>query len=441
MYTLILSARTALWGRSDECFQQCSDRAFRIVPLPETWTDVIVHTQVEDILANIPVEEIGREAIALLAKLVSFDTTSADSNLQLIGFVENYLAQHGVASQRIANADGSKANLLATIGPGMEGGIVLSGHTDVVPVAGQPWTSDPFTLIERDGRLYGRGTSDMKAFLALSLAAVPLLVACDIVRPIHLAFSYDEELGCLGAPDLIREIIDLGYRPMAAIIGEPTNMQIVNSHKSIHIYDVTITGREAHSSMVTEGISANMVAIDLLSILVQVAEAERGDHRDPRFDPPWSTLTIGTIHGGTAPNILARECRFTFDLRCVPDRDADAVLGPFWAGVEEARMRLAAEGPETGITVEQLAKVPSLRSEADGAAERLSAMLSGANDPSIAVSYGAEAGQFQEAGLSTVICGPGSITQAHRPDEFIELSQIEAGARFISRLVEFVRRR
>jgi acetylornithine deacetylase len=417
------------------------DRAFRAAPLPERWTDLIVQTAEQTTTATPPIDEIGRDAIALLARLVSFDTTSADSNLQLIGFVEEYLAQHGVAAQRIANADGSKANLLATIGPGMAGGIVLSGHTDVVPVTGQPWTSDPFALSERDGRLYGRGTSDMKAFLALSLAAVPRLVSADMARPIHLAFSYDEELGCLGAPDLIRTILDQGYRPMAAIIGEPTNMQIVNSHKSIHIYDITVTGREAHSSMVTEGISANMVAIDLLSSLARIAEAERGDHRDPRFDPPWSTLTIGTIHGGTAPNILARECRFTFDLRCVPDRDADAVLAPFWIEVEEARTRLAAEGAETGITVEQLARVPSLRSEADGAAEQLSAMLSGANNPSIAVSYGAEAGQFQEAGLSTVICGPGSITQAHRPDEFIELSQIEAGARFISRLIEFVRAR
>jgi len=402
---------------------------------------MIVQTASENIIASTSVDDIGRDAIALLATLVSFDTTSADSNLQLIGFVEEYLAPYGVASQRIANGDGTKANLLATVGPGVEGGIVLSGHTDVVPVAGQPWTSDPFTLIERDGRFYGRGTSDMKAFLALSLAAVPRLVARDMARPVHLAFYYDEELGCLGAPDLIRTILDQGYRPMAAIIGEPTNMQIVNSHKSIHIYDVTVTGREAHSSMVTEGISANMVAIDLLSKLTRIAEAERGDHRDTRFDPPWSTLTIGTIHGGTAPNILARECRFTFDLRCVPDRDADAVLAPFWAEVEAARSRLAAEGPETGITVEQLAKVPSLRSETDGAAERLSAMLSGANDPSIAVSYGAEAGQFQQAGLSTVICGPGSITQAHRPDEFIERSQIEAGARFIARLIEFVRTR
>jgi acetylornithine deacetylase len=383
-------------------------------------------------------DSIAHDAIEILARLVSFDTTSADSNLALIEYVETYLAEHGITAHRVANADGSKANLLATIGQGTAGGIILSGHTDVVPVVDQPWSSDPFELVERDGRLFGRGTSDMKGFLALAMAAVPLLAHEQLERPVHLAFSYDEEIGCLGAPDLIRSILDLGYTPMAAIIGEPTNMQIVNSHKSIQLYEVVVTGREAHSSLVTEGISANMVAIDLLSTLARIAETET-HHRDPHFDPPWSTLTVGTIHGGTAPNILARECRFTFDLRCVPDRDADEVLAPFWVAVEQASQRLATEGDETGIMVERLAKVPSLRREEDGAAERLSAMLSGANTPGTAVSYGAEAGQFQEAGLSTVICGPGSITQAHRPDEFIELSQMEAGARFISRLVSFVR--
>lgn len=383
--------------------------------------------------------EITREAIDILGRLVSFDTTSSESNLALIAYVEAYLAEHGVTSRRIANADGSKANLLATIGDGMAGGIVLSGHTDVVPVKDQPWTSDPFVLTRRGDRLYGRGTSDMKSFLALALAAVPLLARTPLARPVHLAFSYDEEIGCLGAPDLIRNIIDDGYSPMAAIIGEPTGMTIVNSHKSIHLYEVVVIGREAHSSLVHEGVSANMVAIELLATLVEVAEAEQRDHRDPRFEPQWSTLTVGTIQGGTAPNILARECRFTFDLRCIPDREAETVLEPFWRAVERAQARLAAEGDGTGVVINRLAQVPALRREQSGAAEQLSAMLSGANEPGTAVSYGAEAGQFQAAGLSTVICGPGSISQAHRPDEFVELSQIEAGARFIARLVAFVR--
>ena len=378
---------------------------------------------------------LAASAIEILAHLVAFDTTSSASNLALIDYVEAYLKAHGVASRRIANADGSKANLLATIGPADARGLVLSGHTDVVPVEGQPWNRDPFTLVEDEGRLYGRGTADMKSFIALALAAVPYLTPRMMTRPVHLAFSYDEEIGCLGAPDLIDALVAEGHRPVAAIVGEPTEMAIINSHKGIHLYEVVVTGREAHSSLVHEGVSANMVAIDILGVLGRIAESERADHRDARFDPPWSTLTVGTIHGGTAANILARECRFTFDLRTVPDREVGGVLAPFWAAIEEARARLKDEGEETGITVRTIAEVPPLRREEEGAAERLTAMLSEAAVPAGAVSYGAEAGQFQTAGMSTVICGPGSIVQAHRPDEYIEIAQIEAGARFMSRLI------
>lgn len=390
-------------------------------------------------LNGAPDAAIARDAVSILERLVAFDTTSADSNLALIEYVERTLAGHGVTSRRILNGDGAKANLLATIGPREGRGIVLSGHTDVVPVTGQTWASAPFTLTRRDGRLYGRGTSDMKSFLALSMAAVPFFAAAGMKRPIHLAFSYDEEVGCLGAPDLIRALIDEGHHPLAVIVGEPTGMTIVNSHKSVGIYRVVVTGREAHSSLVHEGISANMVAIDLLSALSRIADDERIHHRDPRFEPPWSTLTVGTIHGGTAPNILARECRFTFDLRATPDRDAETILAPFWERVAAAHDRLKKEDVQAGITIDRLASVPALRQEEQGAAEQLSAILSGANAPGTAVSYGAEAGLFQEAGISTVICGPGSISQAHRPNEFIEISQIEAGARFMSRLIEFAK--
>lgn len=378
---------------------------------------------------------LAASAIDILRHLVAFDTTSSASNLPLIDYVEAYLAKHGVASRRIANADGSKANLLATIGPADMGGFVLSGHTDVVPVEGQPWSRDPFTLAEDGGRLYGRGTADMKSFIALALAAVPYLTPRMMKRPVHLAFSYDEEVGCLGAPDLIEALVAEGHRPVATIVGEPTEMAIINSHKGIHLYEVVVTGREAHSSLAHEGVSANMIAIGMLGALGRIAESERADHRDARFDPPWSTLTVGTIHGGTAANILARECRFTFDLRMVPDRDIDAVLAPFRAAVEDAQARLKDEGEETGITVRAIAEVPPLRREEEGAAERLAAMLSDPATPAGAVSYGAEAGQFQAAGISTVICGPGSIVQAHRPDEYIEVTQIEAGARFMSRLI------
>lgn len=385
------------------------------------------------------VDAIARDAVTILSALVGFDTTSSGTNLALISHVEQYLSTHGVASERIANGAGTKANLVATIGPVRDGGLVLSGHTDVVPVTNQPWSSDPFQLTRRGDRLYGRGTSDMKAFLALALAAVPALQRSPLKRPVHLAFSYDEEIGCLGAPHLIQHIVDAGYRPLATIVGEPTNMTIVNSHKSIHFYELVIKGREAHSSLVHEGVSANMVAIDLLTILSRIAKREEQEHRDARFEPEWSTLTVGTIHGGTAPNILARECRFVFDLRCIPGREAKDVLDEFWVAVTAADAKLKAMGNDMSITVRSLAEVPGLRHEKNGAAELLCAKLQGLEDAGTAVPYGAEAGQFQAAGFSTVICGPGSIAQAHKPDEFIEVSQIEAGARFMSRLVDFVR--
>lgn len=386
-----------------------------------------------------PADPIARDALAILATLVGFDTTSSGSNLALISYVEQYLATHGVRSERIVNASGTKANLVATIGPGKDGGVVLSGHTDVVPVTHQPWSSDPFELTRRGDRLYGRGTSDMKAFIALALAAVPELQRAPLRRPLHLAFSYDEEIGCLGAPHMIQHIVDAGFRPLAIIVGEPTEMSIVNSHKSMNVYEIAIRGREAHSSLVHEGVSANMIAIDLLAILSRIAKTEAQQHRDARFEPQWSTLTVGTIHGGTAPNILARECRFVFDLRCIPGREAKDVLAEFWSAVSTADAKLKAAGPDMGIAVRTLAEIPGLHYEQNGAAERLCARLQGLEDPGTAVPYGAEAGQFQAAGFSTVICGPGSIAQAHKPDEFIEIAQIEAGARFMSRLIDFIR--
>ncbi len=382
--------------------------------------------------------QIVAQALDILAKLVSFDTTSSDSNLPLIEYVEAFLAGYGVRSQRIGNEAGSKANLLASIGDGLNGGIVLSGHTDTVPVTGQRWTSDPFTLTRRGDRLYGRGTSDMKSFIALALAAVPHLLERPARRPVHLAFSYDEEVGCLGAPDLIRSLLEQGYGPIAAIVGEPTNMTVVNSHKGFDLYRVTITGREAHSSLVNIGVSANMVAADLLTVLAEIAREEERSHRDERFEPQWSTLTVGTIQGGTAPNILARECRFVFDLRCIPGREPESVLEPFREAVARIGTRIETAGEGAGILLTRLATIPPLRQETDGAAEPLSALLSGIDGAGTAVPYSAEAGQFQQAGLSTVLCGPGSIAQAHRADEFIELRQIEAGARFVGRLVEFV---
>jgi len=374
----------------------------------------------------------------ILETLVGFDTTSRHSNLALIEWVEAYLDGHGVPHRRVPNADGTKSNLLATVGPAVEGGAVLSGHTDVVPVDGQAWSSDPFSIVERDGRLYGRGTCDMKGFLALALAAVPDLVAAKPRRPVHLAFSYDEEIGCLGAPAMIEVIRRELPAPAFVVVGEPTDMVAVNGHKGISYFDVTVTGHEAHSSLTHLGVSAVMEAVKLMASLRDLAERLERD-ADPAspFTPKGATLTIGVVHGGTAGNILARECKFLFDLRCPPGLDPDAVLAPFFAQAQALDAELKARAPEAGVKVRSHPHVPGFAPEPAGAAEAFARRLAGDNGPPRAVSYAAEAGQFQRAGFSTVLCGPGSIEQAHQPDEFVEISQMERGRAFMRRLAEW----
>jgi acetylornithine deacetylase len=377
-------------------------------------------------------------ALEILETLVAFDTTSRGSNLELIAWVEGYLDRHGVPHRRVPNADGDKSNLLATIGPKAEGGVVLSGHTDVVPVDGQPWSTDPWTLTEKAGRLYGRGTCDMKAFLALSLAAVPDLVAAGPAKPVHLAFSYDEEVGCLGAPSMIEVIRRELPKPACVVVGEPTDMMAVNGHKGIATFRVTVTGREAHSSQTQQGVSAIMEAVKLMSFLGQLAQRlEREADPASPFTPKGPTLTIGLVNGGTAHNIIARECGFTFDLRCPPGFDTETVLAPFYAEARALDAQLKARAPEAGILVEKKTDVPPFAPEPDGRAEALARRLAGDNGPPRVVAFAAEAGQFQRGGFSTVICGPGSIAQAHQPDEYLERSQLERGAAFMRRLVEW----
>jgi len=276
-------------------------------------------------------EELARRATPILERLVGFDTTSHLSNLALIEWVESFLAGLGVASRRIASADGAKSNLLATVGPSVEGGVVLSGHTDVVPVAGQAWTSDPFVLVERGGRLFGRGSCDMKGFIALALAAVPDFLEAGLQRPAHLAFSYDEEIGCFGAPAMIEVIGRELPRPALVVVGEPTSMEVVSGHKGIGFWRVTVTGREAHSSRTDLGVSAVMGAARLMGELAATAERlTRAADPASIFLPKGPTLTIGTVHGGTAGNILARQCVFQFDLRGLPDDGSRAALGGFF---------------------------------------------------------------------------------------------------------------
>jgi acetylornithine deacetylase len=374
----------------------------------------------------------------ILETLIGFDTTSRHSNLALIEWVEGYLDRHGVPHRRVPSSDGVKSSLLATIGPAIEGGAVLSGHTDVVPVDGQPWSTDPFTVVERDGRLYGRGTCDMKGFLALALAAVPDLIAANPRRPVHLAFSYDEEIGCLGAPAMIDVINRELPKPAFVVVGEPTDMVAVNGHKGIANFEVTVTGREAHSSQTQQGVSAIMEAVKLMASLTELSERlERDADRASPFTPRGATLTIGIVHGGTAGNILARECRFMFDLRCPPPLDPELLLKDFFAEVQAMDAALKARAPEAGVAIEMLSNVPGFAPEPGGAAESFARRLTGDNGPPRAVSFAAEAGQFQRAGLSTVLCGPGSIAQAHQPDEFVEVSQMERGQAFMRRLVEW----
>jgi acetylornithine deacetylase len=382
-------------------------------------------------------EELCARALPILERLVAFDTTSHLSNLALIEWVESYLAAAGLESRRIASPDGRKANLLASLGPAVEGGVVLSGHTDVVPVAGQAWTSDPFELAERGGRLFGRGSADMKGFIALALAAVPDLIEAGLARPLHLAFSYDEETGCFGAPAMIEVIARELPRPALVVVGEPTSMEVVSGHKGVAVWRVTVTGREAHSAQTHLGVSAIMVAARLMGALAELAERlERGADPASPFLPKHPTLTIGKVEGGTAGNILARHCAFQFDLRGLPDDASRRELAPVFDLARRLDAEIKARAPEGGVAVEQLADVPPLRSDPTGAAEAFVRRLAGDNGPARVASFASEAGQFQAAGLPAVLCGPGSIDQAHQPDEYVDLTQMQRGAAFMARLVE-----
>jgi acetylornithine deacetylase len=370
----------------------------------------------------------------LLARLIAFDTTSRNSNLALIEWVEAFLAARGIASRRVANADGSKANLYALIGPEVEGGVVLSGHTDVVPVDGQPWSSDPWVLTERDGKLYGRGAADMKSFLALALTHIDAALEAKIQRPLILAFSYDEEIGCLGAPSLIADIVRNAPRPAAAIIGEPTSMKVVSAHKGVRSFLVEVTGREAHSSLPDAGVSAVMEALNLMSLVAEMGREARAQADDAHFSPPGATMTIGKVEGGTAANILARRCEFVWDLRSPSMEEGDAIEARFRAAADALDAEIKRRAPEGGVRVTRRSKTVGLSIDRDSAAETLARALTGDNETR-AAAYAAEAGLFQRAGIPAVLCGPGSIEQAHQPDEWIELAQLEEGGAFMRRLI------
>lgn len=377
------------------------------------------------------------DATTLLAKLVSFDTTSSESNLALIEFVEHYLADNGVASERVMSPCGQKANLIARIGPQAPGGVMLSGHTDVVPVAGQPWTSDPFTLLDGgNGRLYGRGTCDMKGFIACALAMVPTWVNASLKQPIYFGFSYDEEIGCVGAPSLIKRFYEQYSTTAHVIVGEPTSMQPVVAQKGATNLRTTVIGREAHSSQVNQGTSAIHVAARLVTFIEDTMAALVDEGRvDEAFNVPHTSLHVGKIKGGTAINIMARECQFEWEIRHLPTDTFDEIYARFEVFCAQLTAELQAKGKYVEITTEPLnVTVPGLADRDNDRVLRLAKDHLPAACCNHAVAYATEAGQFQGQGLQTIILGPGSIAQAHQPDEYIETAQLDECTAFMQRL-------
>jgi acetylornithine deacetylase len=371
----------------------------------------------------------------MAARLIAFDTVSHNSNLALIAFAQELLERAGAKTRLTYDSAKSKANLFATLGPGTDGGYVLSGHTDVVPVDGQEWSSDPFAAQIRDGRLYGRGAADMKGFIATALALLPEFTARDLKHPLHFAFSFDEEVGCVGVRRLLEDLKTGGIKPALAIIGEPTEMRVVGAHKAGAVIETTARGREGHSSAPAKGASAVMMAGEFIGVLAAFGEELRAE-TDAFFDPPYTTIQANMVSGGTAVNVLAREARVTWEYRALPDRDPESI-------VERARARADAEilpryragAQEATFETRIKAAYPGLARDLNSPAVRLASQLSGENDVH-SVSYGTEAGLFQQAGIPAVICGPGSIAQAHRADEFVALDQLDACAAFLRRVAQ-----
>ena len=372
----------------------------------------------------------------MIAALVAFDTTSHASNLALIRFVEDYLASHGVESKLVFNEDASKANLIATIGPaGATGGVVLSGHSDVVPVEGQDWSTDPFQVVEKDGRLYGRGTCDMKGFLGTALALVPEFLACGLATPVHIILTYDEETDCSGAAHLVRALPEAGLAPRVVIIGEPTEMRIANAHKGQYTIETTIIGCEAHSSVPQLGVNAIDIGARLIAYLASISrEFEALPFRLDDVDPPHTTINVGAINGGQQFNIVPAECRFEWDIRSAPGHDVAEIIRRFNRYSDELVAGYRDAFPQVGVRTEITAANAPFMREDDSPAETLVKRLAGTNEAA-AVAFGTEAPCYQQAGMSVVVFGPGSIAQAHKPDEFIDVEQIEACCEFLRRLM------
>ncbi|MDF3383798.1 MULTISPECIES: acetylornithine deacetylase [Sulfitobacter] len=375
--------------------------------------------------------------LELMTKLISFPTVSRDTNIPLIDWVADYLASHGVESHRYIDPDQPKHALFAHAGPWEEGAVVLSGHTDVVPVDGQAWDTDPFTVTEKDGRYYGRGACDMKGFDALAIWALVEAHYAEVNRPLQIALSFDEEIGCTGAPPMIQAMQGVVPKGSAVIVGEPSTMQAVTGHKGGIGFNTHLVGFEVHSSLLHTGVNAIMAGAKLIEWANDVNSdnmAAKPTETAAMFDPPFTTAHVGVIEGGTAHNITAKDCKFAMDFRVVPGEDKDKWGTAYLKKVREVEKQMQDVVPETYIETSTRFDVPALQPEKDGEAEQIVRQITGDN-ASHKVSYGTEAGQFQEAGYSAVICGPGDIAQAHQPNEFIEVAQFEAGHDFMRRLL------
>ncbi|MGE0331551.1 MAG: acetylornithine deacetylase [Ramlibacter sp.] len=362
--------------------------------------------------------------LALAQTLVRMNTVSANSNLELIHFIRDELQTLGVPSRLTWNAGRTKANLFATLGEGKPAGIILSGHTDTVPWDGQDWSVDPLSATVKDARLYGRGSADMKSFIAIALAHAPLFLASEAPFAVHFAFSYDEEVGCFGVRDLIADMRDAGIAPLACIVGEPTSMVPAIAHKGVYRYRCCVRGKEAHSSLTPHSVNAIEMAARVVGKVRDMGEAfERDEPRYDGFDVPFSTTSVGQFHGGIADNVVPRDAEFRYEFRDLPTADARAMQAEVVAHARALEPAMKRVAPDAGFSFETICEIPSFLGSPGDAVTRLAQRLSGEPGTTL-VAFGTEAGLFKQSGIPTVVCGPGSINQAHQPDEFVSLEQL-----------------
>ncbi len=374
------------------------------------------------------------QSLLLAQTLVRMNTVSANSNLELIDFAQSHLKALGVQSRITYNAERTKANLFATLGEGKPAGVIVSGHTDTVPWDGQDWSVDPLSAIVQNERLYGRGSADMKSFIAIALANAGRFLESDSPFAVHFAFSYDEEVGCFGVKELIADMRDAGINPLACIVGEPTSMVPAIAHKGVYRYKCCVRGKEAHSSLTPKSVNAIEMAARVIGKVRDMAEDfERNEPRYEGFDVPFSTASVGQFHGGIADNVVPRDAEFRYEFRDLPTADAKRMQADVmaYAGSIEPAMKKVA--PDAGFSFETICEIPSFLGAADNPVTKLAQRLAGEEGTTL-VAFGTEAGLFKNAGIPTVVCGPGSIEQAHQPDEYVSLEQLARCELFMQRL-------